>query len=100
MVTSAVFHYGEHQTIYNVVIYIIITLFYASSILVAIHCKNKVVISAINPNCYFSCHIKLINSLSPIYMNFWIINSSIIELLIPASLSQCEYHNNFVCSSF
>ena len=33
-------------------------------------------------------------------MDLWIINSSTIELITPASLSQCEYHNNFVCSSF
>ena len=40
------------------------------------------------------------NSLFPIYMDLWIINSSAIELLTPASLSQCQYHNNFVCNSF
>ena len=33
-------------------------------------------------------------------MDLWIINSSTIELPTPASLSQSEYHNNFVCSSF
>ena len=33
-------------------------------------------------------------------MDLWIINSSTIELLTSASLSQCEYHSNFVCSSF
>ena len=54
-----------------------------ASTTIFLHSKNELVISTIQ--IVVVVPYQVINSLSPIYMDLWIINSSTIELLTPAS---------------